>query len=96
MTVDDKFSTSQEATSHVTDVLELRLEAGTEKEKMEGREKTQVIYDIPGLKECSGGVQRPKFHWSMNGIQNSEAAANSVRKLSFLLDKLHVRFMFTR
>ena len=63
---------------------------------MEGREKTQVIYEIPGLKECNGGARRPRFHWSMNGIQNSGAAANSVRKLSFLLDKLHVRFMFTR
>jgi len=25
-------------------------------EKMEGKEKTQVIYEIPGLKECNGGA----------------------------------------
>lgn len=55
MTVGDKFSASQEATSHVTDVLELRLGWGTA-EKMEGKEKTQVIYEIPGLKECNGGA----------------------------------------
>lgn len=32
MTVDDKFSASQEATSHVTDVLELRLGWGESRE----------------------------------------------------------------
>lgn len=99
MMLDDKFSASQEATSHVTDILELRLQAGEAVDRGRGngrKGKAQVICEIAGLKERHGGARRPRSHWPMNGIRNSGAAANSVRKLSFLLDKLHVRFMFTR
>lgn len=46
MMLDDKFSASQEATSHVTDILELRLQAGEAVDTGRGngrKGKAQVI-----------------------------------------------------
>lgn len=85
MMLDDKFSASQEATSHVTDILELqgcrREESAGGQETGNGRKgKAQVICEIAGLKERHGGARKaqiPLAHEWNSEFQG--AAANSVQ-----------------